>query len=102
MRVLVVEDDRELGRQLADQLGREGYAVDRALDGEEGEFMGATEPYDAVVLDLGRRGWTASRSCAAGAPPATRCRSWSSPPATPGRRRCRASTPGRTTTWPSR
>jgi two-component system, OmpR family, response regulator len=53
MRVLVVEDDRELGRQLADQLGREGYAVDRALDGEEGEFMGATEPYDAVVLDLG-------------------------------------------------
>src|SRR3954453_10033952 len=53
MRVPVVEDDRELGRQLADQLGREGYAVDRALDGEEGEFMGATEPYDAVVLDLG-------------------------------------------------
>src|SRR3954465_5175294 len=53
MRVLVVEDDRELGRQLAEQLGREGYAVDRAQDGEEGEFMGATEPYDAVVLDLG-------------------------------------------------
>src|SRR3954452_21931593 len=53
MRVLVVEDDRELGRQLTEQLGREGYAVDRALDGEEGEFMGATEPYDAVVLDLG-------------------------------------------------
>jgi DNA-binding response OmpR family regulator len=53
MRVLVVEDDRELGRQLVEQLGREGYAVDRALDGEEGEFMGATEPYDAVVLDLG-------------------------------------------------
>src|SRR4051794_17815910 len=53
MRVLVVEDDPELGRQLTEQLGREGYAVDRARDGEEGEFMGATEPYDAVVLDLG-------------------------------------------------
>src|SRR3954447_23936965 len=53
MRVLVVEDDRELGRQLTEQLGREGYAVDRALDGEVGGFVGATEPYDAVVLVLG-------------------------------------------------
>jgi two-component system OmpR family response regulator len=30
-----------------------GYAVDRAFDGEEGWFLGDTEPYDAVVLDIG-------------------------------------------------
>ena len=53
MRVLVVEDDPDLASQLAASLGREGYAVDLAADGEEGEFMGATETYDAVVLDLG-------------------------------------------------
>jgi two-component system OmpR family response regulator len=53
MRVLVVEDDPDLQDQLAASLAREGYAVDRAADGEEGEFLGATETYDAVVLDLG-------------------------------------------------
>jgi len=53
MRVLVVEDDPDLQGQLAASLAREGYAVDRAVDGEEGEFMGATETYDTVVLDLG-------------------------------------------------
>jgi len=53
MRVLVVEDDPELGRQLDERLRREGYAVDRAGDGEEAQFLGETEPYDAVVLDLG-------------------------------------------------
>ena len=53
MRVLVVEDDPDLAGQLVASLAREGYAVDRAADGEAGEFMGATETYDAVVLDLG-------------------------------------------------
>jgi two-component system, OmpR family, response regulator len=53
MRVLVVEDDPDLQGQLAASLAREGYAVDRAADGEEGEFLGATETYDVVVLDLG-------------------------------------------------
>ncbi len=53
MRVLVVEDDKDLNRQIADALARAGYAVDRAFDGEEGGFFGDTEPYDAVVLDLG-------------------------------------------------
>jgi two-component system OmpR family response regulator len=33
-----------------------GYAVDEAFDGEEGEFLGETEPYDAVVLDIGLPG----------------------------------------------
>ncbi|HEY7799687.1 MAG TPA: response regulator transcription factor [Hyphomonadaceae bacterium] len=53
MRVLVVEDDPDLGRQLTDALTQAGYAVDLAPDGEEGHFLGDTEPYDAAVLDLG-------------------------------------------------
>ncbi len=51
MRLLVVEDDPDLGRQLTDALSNNGYAVDLAADGEEG--LGDTEPYDAAVLDLG-------------------------------------------------
>ena len=53
MRVLVVEDDADLQRQLKAVLTEAGYAVDTAPDGEEGHFLGDTEPYDAVVLDLG-------------------------------------------------
>jgi len=53
MRILVVEDDRELNRQVSDALVDAGYVVDRAHDGEEGHFLGDTEPYDAVVLDIG-------------------------------------------------
>lgn len=53
MRLLVIEDDRTLNRQLTDALKAAGYAVDAAFDGEEGHFLGESEPYDAVVLDLG-------------------------------------------------
>ncbi|MCR5858928.1 response regulator transcription factor [Mesorhizobium sp. J428] len=53
MRILVVEDDKELNRQLSEALVDAGYVVDRAYDGEEGHFLGDTEPYDAVVLDIG-------------------------------------------------
>ena len=53
MRILVVEDDADLSRQLKTALMEAGYAVDTAPDGEEGHFLGDTEPYDAVVLDLG-------------------------------------------------
>jgi two-component system OmpR family response regulator len=53
MRLLVVEDDPDLRRQLVSALEDAGYAVDAAKDGEEGHFLGDTEPYDAVVLDLG-------------------------------------------------
>ena len=56
MRVLVAEDDATLGRQLADHLRRAGYAVDWERDGGEAHFLGDTEPYDAVVLDLGLPG----------------------------------------------
>lgn len=53
MRILVVEDDPDLSRQLKQALGDAGYAVDHAPDGEEGLYLGENEPYDAVVLDLG-------------------------------------------------
>ena len=53
MRVLVVEDEALLAQQLARALGEAGYAVDCAADGERADFLGHTERYDAVVLDLG-------------------------------------------------
>ena len=53
MRVLVVEDEPDLAGQLSGTLRDAGYAVDVARDGEEGHFLGETESYDAVVLDLG-------------------------------------------------
>jgi two-component system OmpR family response regulator len=53
MRILVVEDDRDLQRLLVKALADAGYAVDSATDGEEAHFLGDTEPYDAIVLDLG-------------------------------------------------
>jgi two-component system OmpR family response regulator len=53
VRVLVVEDEARLAKQLAAALGQAGYAVDCASDGARGEFLGQTEHYDAVVLDLG-------------------------------------------------
>jgi len=53
VRILIVEDDKDLNRQLAEALVEQGYVVDRAHDGEEGHFLGDTEPYDAVILDIG-------------------------------------------------
>jgi two-component system, OmpR family, response regulator len=53
MRLLVVEDDPDLNRQLTTALTDAGYVVDTVADGEEGHFLGDTEPYDAVILDLG-------------------------------------------------
>lgn len=53
MRVLVAEDERDLATHLAAALTAAGYAVDVAFEGGEAEFLGQTEGYDAVVLDLG-------------------------------------------------
>ena len=53
MRLLLVEDDRELSQTLAHQLKKEGFAVDVCDNGVDAEFMGNEEPYDAVILDLG-------------------------------------------------
>jgi DNA-binding response OmpR family regulator len=53
MRLLLIEDDEVVRSTLEKDLQRSGYAVDCAVDGERGEFLGATEQYDIVVLDLG-------------------------------------------------
>ncbi len=53
MRILIVEDDPDLNRQLSSAMADAGYVTDSAHDGEEGHFLGDTEPYDAVILDLG-------------------------------------------------
>jgi two-component system, OmpR family, response regulator len=44
LRLLVIEDDPDLNRQLATALIDAGYVVDRAFDGEEGHFLGESEP----------------------------------------------------------
>jgi two-component system OmpR family response regulator len=53
MRILLVEDEVDLQRLLKKALVDAGYVIDVASDGEEGHFLGDTEPYDAVILDLG-------------------------------------------------
>jgi len=53
MRVLLVEDEPSLRAQLSDSLKHAGYAVDEIDNGLDAHFLGDTEPFDAVVLDLG-------------------------------------------------
>ncbi|MDO5646819.1 response regulator transcription factor [Paracoccus sp. (in: a-proteobacteria)] len=56
MRALIVEDDPVLAGQLADAMRAAGFVTDHADDGEQGEFLGATETYDVAILDLGLPG----------------------------------------------
>ncbi len=56
MRLLLVEDDHKLSNQLKSALVSAGFAVDQSFDGIDGGFMGESEPYDAVILDLGLPG----------------------------------------------
>jgi two-component system OmpR family response regulator len=53
MRILVIEDNIELARQIKAELERLLYVVDVSFDGEDGQFLGESEPYDAIILDLG-------------------------------------------------
>jgi two-component system OmpR family response regulator len=53
VRILIVEDESALARQLATALKDAGYVVDCAADGERGDFLAQTERYDAILLDLG-------------------------------------------------
>jgi two-component system OmpR family response regulator len=53
MRLLVVEDEPTLNAQLKQALEEEGYVIDVAFDGEEASFLGETEPYDLIILDIG-------------------------------------------------
>jgi two-component system response regulator PhoP len=53
MRVLIVEDEEPLLEQLRTRLKQEGYAVDSATDGEEGQYLATELPCDAAIIDLG-------------------------------------------------
>ena len=52
MRILIIEDEPDLLRSLAQALREEGYAVDTAADGEDGFFKAEGCDYDALVLDV--------------------------------------------------
>ena len=56
MRLLLVEDDRRIAADVEGALQAAGYVVETARDGEEAWFLGDTEDYGAVVLDLGLPG----------------------------------------------
>lgn len=56
MRLLLVEDDDALAKQLTAALADAGFAVDVVADGSDAEFRGQTEDFDAAVLDLGLPG----------------------------------------------
>lgn len=56
MRVLVIEDEPQLRRQVAERLAREGFQVDAAGDGREGLYFATEYPVDAAIVDLGLPG----------------------------------------------
>jgi len=53
MRILIVEDEASLAKQLASSIAEAGYALDCAADGDRADFLAQTEQYDLIVLDLG-------------------------------------------------
>jgi two-component system OmpR family response regulator len=56
MRVLVAEDDAELAARVCAVLAEAGFSAEHSADGRDAEFRGATEAFDAAVLDLGLPG----------------------------------------------
>lgn len=65
MRILVVDDDQHLAEAVQRGLQIEGYAVDVALDGTEGHWLAAENPYDAIVLDSMLPGMSGPAVCGA-------------------------------------
>ena len=65
MRVLVVEDEKQLAAGLRTGLEAEGFAVDIAFDGADGLWMAREHPYDAIVLDIMLPNLNGFRICAA-------------------------------------
>ena len=53
MRILVVEDEKRVAADIAEAVNASGYVAEICGDGEEAWFKGGTEPYSAIVLDLG-------------------------------------------------
>ena len=53
MRILLIEDDVQLGQEVKKHLMQANYSVDLSLDGEDGLFQGQENPYDLAIIDLG-------------------------------------------------
>ena len=64
MRVLIIEDDRTIATNLYDFLTARGHAVDAAADGLTGMHLAVTQPFDAIVLDVGLPGMDGMKLCA--------------------------------------
>jgi len=56
MKILIIEDDAALSRQLRSRLEQDGYTVETSADGIDGGYRGEAEPADAIILDLGLPG----------------------------------------------
>ena len=52
MRILLVEDDLKIASFIVKGLRATGYAVDHAIDGEEGLHLVLTQPYDTAIIDI--------------------------------------------------
>ncbi|MBI5019016.1 response regulator transcription factor [Candidatus Gottesmanbacteria bacterium] len=52
MRILVVEDERRLSTVIKKGFAEDGFAVDQAFDGEDGQYLAESEQYDLIVLDI--------------------------------------------------
>ncbi|HEY4386920.1 MAG TPA: response regulator transcription factor [Ktedonobacteraceae bacterium] len=52
MRILVIEDNHRLNSSLQMNLTHEGYSVDSAYDGQEGQDLAELTPYDLIILDI--------------------------------------------------
>ena len=63
MRILIIEDDRAIATNVYDFLSARGHAVDAAADGVTGLHLAVTQPFDAIVLDIGLPGIDGMRVC---------------------------------------
>lgn len=53
MRILLIEDERQIREPLTQQLQKQNLNVDIAIDGREGLYLGLEQPYDVAIIDLG-------------------------------------------------
>jgi DNA-binding response OmpR family regulator len=63
VRILIIEDDRAIATNVYDFLSSRGHSVDAAADGVTGLHLAVTQPFDAIVLDIGLPGMDGVRVC---------------------------------------
>ena len=52
MRLLLIEDEKRLSDNIKKGLTEQGFAVDQAFDGDEGQYLAESEDYDLIILDI--------------------------------------------------